>query len=38
VITELTETETFTGTGSKLQFALKFSPEAKLGTSSVTIP
>ena len=37
VITELTESETFTGTGSKLQFALKFSPEAKLGTSSVII-
>ena len=28
-VTELTETETFTGTGSKLQFALKFSPQTK---------
>ncbi len=36
-VTEITETETFTGTGSRLQFALKWSPESKVGTSSVTV-
>ena len=36
-VTELTETETFTGTGSRLQFVLKFSPDASVGTSSITV-
>ena len=36
-ITEITETETFTGTGSKVQFALKFSPVSSIGESSVTV-
>ena len=36
-IRELTETETFTGTGSRLQFALKWSPNAVTGKSTVTI-
>lgn len=36
-IRELTETETFIGTGSRLQFALKWSPNAVTGKSRVTI-
>ena len=36
-VTEITETETFTGTGSKLQFPLKFSPETAIGTSQVLV-
>ena len=36
-ITEIEETETFTGTGSKLQFSLKFSPDSKVGNSTVTV-
>ena len=36
-ISEITETETFTGTGSKLQFLLKWSPDTNVGTSSVTV-
>ena len=36
-ITQLEETETFTGTGSRLQFALKWSPDTRVGKSSVTI-
>jgi hypothetical protein len=37
VVTELEETETFTGTGSQLQFVLKFSPNGDRSTSSVTV-
>jgi hypothetical protein len=36
-VSELLETETFTGTGSRLQFALKWSPVATIGDSVVTI-
>ena len=36
-ITELEETETFTGTGSRVQFALAFSPNAIIGKSTVTV-
>ncbi len=36
-ITEIDETETFVGTGSKLQFSLKWSPETKIGTSQVKV-
>ena len=36
-VTEITETETFVGTGSKIQFALKFSPDPTIGTSTVTV-
>jgi hypothetical protein len=36
-VTELTETETFVGTGSRKQFALKFSPDITYGKSTVTI-
>ena len=36
-VSEITETETFVGTGSRLQFALKFSPLTKIGTSSVKL-
>ncbi len=36
-VTEITETETFVGTGSKLQWELKFSPDAKINNSSVTV-
>jgi len=36
-VSEITETETFTGTGSKLQFLLKFSPDPTVGTNSVTV-
>jgi hypothetical protein len=37
VVTELEETETFTGTGSQLQFVLKFSPNGDRSTSYVTV-
>ena len=36
-ITELEETATFTGTGSKLQFILKWAPDLRIGKSSVTV-
>jgi len=36
-VTEITETETFTGTGSRLQFSLKFSPDPTVGNSTVTV-
>lgn len=36
-VSEITETETFVGTGSRLQFALKFSPLIKVGSSSVKL-
>lgn len=36
-ITELTETETFTGTGSRKQWALKFSPELSTNKTVVSI-
>ena len=36
-VTELTESETFVGTGSRLQFALKWSPVASVGDSVVTV-
>jgi hypothetical protein len=36
-VTELTETETFTGTGSRLQFPLKWSPDSSIGTSTVLV-
>lgn len=36
-VTEHTSTETFLGTGSRLQFTLKFSPDATIGTSSITV-
>jgi hypothetical protein len=36
-ITQLEETETFIGTGSKLQFALKWSPDIRVGKASVTV-
>jgi hypothetical protein len=36
-ITQLEETETFVGTGSRLQFALKWSPDVRVGKSSVTV-
>jgi hypothetical protein len=36
-ITKLEETESFTGTGSRLQFPLKWSPDIRIGKSSVTI-
>ena len=36
-ITQLKETETFVGTGSRLQFALKWAPDIRVGQSSVTI-
>jgi ribosomal protein S17E len=36
-VTELTETETFVGTGSRKQFPLKFSPDTNFGKSTVTI-
>jgi len=37
VITNLTQSQTFTGTGSKIQFALTWAPDSTVGTSSVTI-
>jgi len=36
-ITKLEETETFTGTGSRLQFPLTWSPDVRVGKSTVTI-
>jgi hypothetical protein len=36
-ITQLEQTETFTGTGSKIQFALKWAPDVTIGTSIVTV-
>jgi hypothetical protein len=36
-ITQLQQTETFVGTGAKLQFNLVWSPDIKIGSSSVTI-
>ena len=36
-ITELRETETFIGTGSKTQYSLKWSPDIKVGNSYVTV-
>ena len=36
-ITQLQETETFTGTGSRVQFQLKWAPDARIGQSTVTI-
>ena len=36
-ITQLEETETFIGTGSKKQFALKWAPDARIGKSNVLI-
>jgi hypothetical protein len=36
-ITQLEETETFIGTGSRLQFSLKWSPDVRVGKSSVTV-
>jgi hypothetical protein len=37
ILTELTDTETFTGTGSRLQWPLKWSPNIKTGSSLVTV-
>ena len=36
-ITQLEETETFTGTASRLQFPLKWAPDVRIGKSSVTV-
>lgn len=36
-ITQITQTETFTGTGSALQFPLVWNPEITVGKSSVTV-
>jgi len=36
-ITELEETASFVGTGSKLQFVLKWAPDLRIGKSSVTV-
>jgi len=36
-ITQLKQVETFIGTGSNLQFSLKWAPDATIGTSSVTL-
>jgi len=36
-ITQIKQTETFTGTGSKIQFALKWAPDVTIGTSIVTV-
>ena len=36
-VTDLEETETFVGTGSRLQFALRFSPVTTTGSVSITI-
>ena len=36
-ITQLEETETFTGTGSRLQFPLKWGPDLRVGKSVVTV-
>jgi len=37
VITQLEKTETFTGTGSRLQFVLQWGPDNTIGKSSVTL-
>ena len=37
LITELSETELFTGTGSQLQFLLKWGPDVRIGQSRITI-
>jgi len=36
-ISEKTETETFTGTGSRVQFALKWSPRIEIGSASIKL-
>ena len=36
-ITQLEETETFTGSASRLQFSLKWAPDVRIGKSSVTV-
>jgi hypothetical protein len=36
-ITQIEQTETFTGTGSKIQFVLKWAPDVTIGTSVVTV-
>jgi len=36
-VTELTENETFTGTGNKTQFLLKWGPDVRIGKSTVTV-
>lgn len=36
-ITQLQETETFTGTGNRLQFPLKWAPDTRIGKVSVTV-
>ena len=36
-ISENTETETFTGTGSRVQFALKWSPRIEIGSASIKL-
>jgi hypothetical protein len=36
-ISEITETETFVGTGSRIQFPLKWSPETTIGTHIVKV-
>ena len=36
-VVNLEETETFTGSGSRVQFALRFSPNATVGSSKVTV-
>ena len=36
-ITQVEQTATFTGTGSKIQFALKWAPDVTIGTSLVTV-
>lgn len=36
-ITQLQETETFVGTGSRIQYQLKWAPDARIGQASVTI-
>jgi hypothetical protein len=36
-VTEINETETFVGTGSRLQFSLKWSPDSAIGNSSVLV-
>ena len=36
-ITQIEQTETFTGTGSKIQFGLKWAPDVTIGTSVVTV-
>jgi hypothetical protein len=36
-ITQLQHVETFTGTGSNLQFSLKWAPDPRIGKSSVTV-